>query len=1675
MTIKYLIDENKQDSFYGTNFVKTDDFIPFSAANLRVSESSHSVEENIFDHIMDSMKDEQERQYRDHKQFLDSGMKAIEKEDELIILFIRRTVAQLNVSGYNNVGSKMVVKEELSQCGIIPEHHYYFARMLSILSEEGFLEEISTKDKSISLLESSYKVKKPIYDNTIDSEIEKIESILFKDYYETRTITLMICRCGDVLPELLRGRKNAIDLLFSDNLITSMYRDSPQFQMFSLLVASAIKQTADRKKGPVSILEVGAGTGGTSAYILPQLDPKQTRYVYTDLSLTLIRKAKTQFENLYPFVEYKALNIEDVQKSDELFDIIIESNCYHAVGNLGKVLENSRKLLKPNGLLVMMEVAQSLFSEFVFGLTGGWWSFTEDDNFDNGLRKGANSPSLQVKEWYHLFNTHGFSEYRSFGYPNTSWDGKQDILIAMASESVGEVRKNEPKTKNVVLWFGNDDDETTSQIRESLHNSGAITHQIPQEMKYDHKALKEFVLSTLNSYDPSFSIKIFYTVPLETEPLISKKSSNDLIETQQRLLKPLHELNKALFEIGTDSSIHMPELFIATKNIYSPYNTCFGSVVDPLGAAVVGFMRVFSSELSNLSITLVDCSLTKKSIPIESDNLTSLLLEKAVKPGCREYCIRYHNRFQIQISNYNQLSAIPYLTQTIHKSNKCYYSKKRIENENYINLPLNNYEEIPHGYVRVKVIATGVNFRDVLLERGMLAMESTRNTLYEDDLGLEFAGLVEEVSGENIDVKIGDRVMGFARGSIASHVLTPAEFVCKIPDSLSFEEASTIPLAYSTAYYALHNLGHIQPGDKVLIHAAAGGVGFAAINLCRHFGAVPIGTAGKDYKRRFLKYHCEEVYHSRSLSFVKELRKNYPDGVDIVLNSLSGKFIQAGIDCLAPGGRFIEIGKQDIYANNAIKLLPFQNNISFNALTIDRLMITSPQLVKRCLREVVDLFDSPETLLKPLPMHMIHYPEYKKAFDFMAEAGHIGKIVLTRSFTEENNHELIPPALNSRFEGFKKDAAYLIIGGTGGFGLSMAEFMAKNGAGAVILTSRSGGNDTTLDKINEIKESTGVSIVVQKADWSGDTDTLQKSVETVLNQLQLPLKGLVNMAMILNDQFIRKLEWKNIEITLQSKIITCWNAYKLIQNMQIASELEFFLLTSSINTHLAPQGQSSYAAGNLFLEAFANYARMDAEAIPAFCINLPVIEDVGYVNRTESVKKLLSLQGFISKTSEELCSWIFNEWIPMQISSNAGFYELDWKSFFENVPGITGQSRLSKQYEKIMTQSQGEEDLGDSLTERLEATFTSKGKDEAKQLIIKELTESLASILSLSVDQMTSLKDESMLSAGLDSMMSIELKRWVDVNFHTNIPVVNIVRGPSIIQFSDELFELLMKDKNLKTISPDISDNETEKIEQSVESDKNEEIKEKTIDKVLEKSDFFVESSYDIVRMIELKKKYPAVQLNDVPDAEKLTLFIFPYHQGTEKQFDGWADQLPSFVVPVCVVVPKLTDYPGVYEASESIVPHLNKYIKENNVQKYAMFGHSVGSYLAYMSSSIMAKMKAPLMPLGLSLGAVPAPHDVFLPDVAPSLPARFLLESSVSIDELLATPVPVKVLQLLYGTEESFGGTKERVMRWKEICSDMQHTLIEPIEAWHYFVTSKKEQVIERIVTFVNLCRENS
>ncbi|CAH0546412.1 unnamed protein product [Brassicogethes aeneus] len=501
-----------------------------------------------------------------------------------------------------------------------------------------------------------------------------------------------------------------------------------------------------------------------------------------------------------------------------------------------------------------------------------------------------------------------------------------------------------------------------------------------------------------------------------------------------------------------------------------------------------------------------------------------------------------------------------------------------------------------------------LNFRDIMLATGKLPPDALPGDLAGQDciLGLEFSGR---------DTK-GRRVMGMvAARSLATTVLADPGFLWEVPEKWSLEEAATIPVVYGTSYYALIVRGRMKPGETVLIHAGTGGVGQASIAIALHMGCKVFTTCGSQAKRDFLKKTFPQltdnnIGNSRDTSFEQLiLSQTNGRGVDLVLNSLAAHQLQASVRCLAIGGRFLEIGKVDLSQNSPLGMSVFLKNTTFHGILLDALFDSDTPEKKEVMKLVTEGIAS--GAVRPLPKTVYSENQVEQAFRFMASGKHIGKVLL-KIRDEESRQAMVPkmktvPAIPRTY--MDPEKSYILVGGLGGFGLELANWLILRGATKIVLTSRSGIKTGYQSLCIRRWRENGTNVLVSTADST--TDKGAKRLMEEANQLG-QIGGIFNLAVVLRDAMMENQSEADFKTVCKPKV----DGSKQLDaaSRAMAPNLDYFVNFSSVSCGRGNAGQANYGLANSAMERIAE-ARQDA-GMPGVAIQWGAIGDVGLILET---------------------------------------------------------------------------------------------------------------------------------------------------------------------------------------------------------------------------------------------------------------------------------------------------------------------------------------------------------------------------------------------------------------------------------------------------------------------------
>ena len=1016
-------------------------------------------------------------------------------------------------------------------------YHRLVQRMLAMLAEDGAL----TVEGEAWAVVRVPEVWSP-------EALEARRQALLEAYPAYDTELVLVGQCGPHLAEALRGTADPLQLLFPDGsseVAERLYSEAPLARVYGTATAEAVAAAQARTAEKLRVLEIGGGTGGLTSFVLPKLDPQRTDYTFSDVSPLFVARARERFA-AYPFLHFDTLDAERDPLAQgfraQQYDLILAANVIHATKDLRRTLHGLRQLLAPGGMLVMLEIMQPMrWIDITFGLTDGWWHFTDTD-----LR--PDYPLIPPRAWQDLLVDCGFDAVGVI--PERPELPEQAVLLARNAASVVA-----PEAEERWLILA-DEHGVGLAVADRLRAQGkACTVVARGEVDPAQPGGVEGVLETAESW-----AHVVHLWSLDSE---EPENVEALEATQQNLLGGVLRVVQAAAR-----QEEAPRLWLITRGAQPAGD---GAPLAVAQAPVWGVGKVIELEHPELRCTRIDLD------PAENDAEVGMLLDEFAQDEAEcQVAFRGGERRVARLVASETLSQMSAKTEQTGPMRLAITSHGTLDGLAFERAERRQPER---GEVEIEVRASGLNFKDVLKTLGM-APEDTR------PIGGECAGVVTVVGAGVTDLQPGDRVLAVGAGCFGSYVTMSADFVVPIPSDLSFEEAATLPVAFITAAFALRHLGRLVGGERVLIHAAAGGVGMAAVQLALRAGAEVFGTAGSPEKRALLtSLGVHHVMDSRSLDFAGEVRGiTEGEGVDLVLNSLADDFIPASLGVLREGGRFLELGKRGLLSEAEVMELP--KRIEYTAIDWSVTAEEDPELIRRLLVDVVAEVEA--GTLTPLPRRTFPLEHAVEAFRFMAQARHVGKIVMTRS---GHSDAVVRPGFT-----------YLITGGLSGLGLRVAQWLAEEGATHLALVGRRTPSGAAQEVLADLAQK-GVHVQVLQADISSE-----QAVDAALAEVgrTMPvLRGVVHAAGVLDDGALLQQDWSRFATVLAPKVSGAW----LLHDRTRRHPLDFFVLFSSAASLLGSAGQSNHAAANMFMDVLAHQRRR--EGLPALSINWGVWSEIG--------------------------------------------------------------------------------------------------------------------------------------------------------------------------------------------------------------------------------------------------------------------------------------------------------------------------------------------------------------------------------------------------------------------------------------------------------------------------------
>lgn len=1185
----------------------------------------------------------------------------------------------------------------------------------------------------------------------------------------------LICALGPLLLPILRGERAPLEVMMEGRLLYKYYanafRMGPAFAQFTALLHAVA-----HKNPRARVLEIGAGTGAATRHALTGLagankeaGPPCETWHFTDISSGFFEAARAEFAAWGNLLEFDRLDIEQSPESQgfELasYDIVVACQVLHATKSMARTMDHVHKLMKPGAALLLMETTQDQVDlQFIFGLLPGWWLSEEPER--------SSSPSLSVPLWDKVLKGAGFS---GVDIELRDCETDEDMYSISNMLSTAPARPFKLTPDSIVI---------------------VINPKAPPPADW-LQSLRASIVEVTGGGLPEVHA---LDDPYLTAETYSTKTCVFLGEPDQPVL---HDLDDAGLQGVKKMATGCKGLLWITR----------GAAVEcanPAMSLATGFLRVVRSEYVGRRFPTLDLD---PNTPVWSEpDITAIVHVLQATLGAPDdvYSITAETYpLESEFAIRNGLILVPRVSKDVVRNKMLtpeepdwavpesipeapFFQPDRPLRLNVgvpgllDTLAFADDDEVELGddqdeaLVEIEPRAYGLNFRDVMVAMGQLR---------ERVMGLECAGVITRVGKEAAaeGFAVGDRVMALLLGPFGNRARISWHGVAHMPENMSFEDAASLPMVFSTAYVALLDVARLGEGQSVLIHVAAGGVGQAAVMLAKNYGAEVYATVGSQEKRDLLTREYgippERIFNSRDATFAPGvLAATGGRGVDVVLNSLAGPLLQAGFDVLAPFGRFVEIGKRDLEGNSLLEMAQFSRVASFTSVDMMSLLREHGPHVHRVLCEVARL--AGQKAIGPVhPVTIFPMQQVARAFRLLQTGKHTGKAVL--SLASDEKVRVLPRAPAPRL---RPDASYLLVGGVGGLGRSIAHWMVEHGARNLILLSRSAGAQNSGALATQLRAA-GCRVVAISCDVASSQDLARALVTCEREEGLPPVRGIVQGAMVLQDSILEQMTLQDWQTAIRPKVAGSWNLHS---HYKQPGTLDFFVMLSSLSCILGWASQANYAAGGAYQDALARCRH--ASGLPAVSIDIGVVKGVGYVAESRAVSDrlrkaaqslMLSEDAILSAIAAAILHPSEQPQILLGLNSGPG---PQWDPASEAQMGRDARFVPLKYRRPATGRRTAGTQLGDSAGDAkpLSAQLQEAGShDEATRIVGGAIATKLSDIFMLPTQDIDLASPPSLY--GVDSLVAVELRNMLMLQAASDISIFSILQSASLAALASDV------------------------------------------------------------------------------------------------------------------------------------------------------------------------------------------------------------------------------------------------------------------------------------------------
>ncbi|KAH9879452.1 hypothetical protein IAQ61_001270 [Plenodomus lingam] len=1172
----------------------------------------------------------------------------------------------------------------------------------------------------------------------------------------------LLVKVGEALPSVFRQEVEPLALMTHENLLEDYYTTAVGMPNTYAQI-SRYTNMLSHKYPNLDWLEIGAGTGGATVPTLKGLSgcegihqyPRLKSYTYTDISSYFFQRAAEKFEDFAEFMKFKKLDVEHDPVTQDFtpasYDVIVAANVLHATSDMHKTMTHARKLLRPGGKLILLEMTNRLLAaSVIFGTLPGWWNASEEWRTEG--------PLLTEGQWEGVLRATGFSGLQA---------SSPDILDPL-------------------------EEGTRLMIATAVESKPTISNGLPTPTER-HRIVIICADSPIrmNRLDMPLALKWkLETVGLNAQLVPLNKLNKDLVT--DAVCISFVELDEALFVHPSPKELIFLKVVAEASAglIWVTRGAASARVERPELAVFQGLARSLRSEHENFPCITIDLDI-KSQLPADGvADLLSLVYNKQFGPEKVSQLVdsefveqggvlRIKRAIEDDESNEFLLGrtdhmALPPKLESMVQENRAFRLRIPESTKGPFIFEDDSTDSLPMGAdeVEISVQAASLGPRDIQVLNGEIPSQT---------LGQECAGIVTKVGSNVSSLSIGNRVVAWRDGTLATNIRTSGPAVHRIPDTMSFEHAATLPLAYTTAHYALHHVAHLDAEETVLIHEAGSSVSQAALHLATSIGSKVFVTVQSDEEKEWVSRRfnvdASHIFSSQDLKFVAALRRaTQGHGVDVVLNTLSGEGLQATFSCVAPFGRFVDIASN---ANEKLEMAPFERNVSFTSVDMGSLCMQKPRLAGRVFQDAMSF--ATQNLLQECPqVEARPWSQLAEALELVQDTKSNTNIIM-KPMTDDN--VLIaqsPPAPLT----LDPSASYLLAGGLGGLGRSIATWLTKHGAKNLIFISRSGASSPSASAFISSLHATGIRTAVLQCNISSPFD-LSAALSSTFKSFP-PIKGVIQAAMILNDALFTNMTHEQWLSTIQPKV----HGSKYLHEVTLSQPLDFFLLLSSLHSFIGNPGQANYAAGCAYQSALARYR--NGLGLPATAIDLGIVGDVGYVveKKKESGAKI-QVQDFKQITEPQMLALMeygirnpkLGHLVTGLDSALAPADVLAHMPFFARDPVLSHLPYLRPHLVSSSTSSHAASSSTDGTvthtSQPLGTLLTTLSSAAEKQaLVLPALLTKLSRSLMMPVEDLDASR--SLAAYGTDSLVAVEIKNWIARETGVGVSVFEIMQAGSI-------------------------------------------------------------------------------------------------------------------------------------------------------------------------------------------------------------------------------------------------------------------------------------------------------